>query len=63
MVTTVQIEEIPPKLIMNWDQTRKLVPVSSYTMERQGSKRVEMGGAGDKRHNSGTILGYFLPCN
>lgn len=66
VVTTVQMEEIPPELIMNWDQTGiKLVPASSYTMEQRGSKRVEMGGAGDKRQITaifcGTILGDFLP--
>ena len=63
MVTT---EEIPGELIMNWDQTGiKLVPASSYTMEQCGSKRVEMGGAGDKKQITavfcGTILGDFLP--
>jgi hypothetical protein len=66
VITTVQMEEIPPKLIMNWDQTGiKLVPTSSYTMERRSSKRVEMGGAGDKRQITavfcGIIFGDFLP--
>ncbi len=38
LVTTVEMEEIPPELILNWDQTSiKLVPVSSHTLERQGS--------------------------
>ena len=50
VVTTVEMEEIPPELIMNWDQTGiKLVPSSSWTKEQRGSKRVEMGGVGDKR--------------
>ena len=66
VVTTVLMEEIPGELIMNWDQTGiNLVPASSYTMEQCGSKRVEMGGAGDKRQITavfcGTILGDFLP--
>lgn len=66
VVTTVQMEEIPPELIMNWDQTGiKLVPASSYTMEQRGSKRVEIGGEGDKRQITaifcGTLYGDFLP--
>lgn len=66
VVTTVQMEEIPPELIMNWDQTGiKLVPASSWTMAQRGSQRVEIGGAGDKRQITavfcGTLLGDFLP--
>ena len=46
---TVTMEEIPPELIMNWDQTGiKLVPSSSWTMEQRGSQRVEMVGVNDK---------------
>ena len=41
VVTVVEIEEIPPELILNWDQTGlKIVPASAWTMEQQGSKRV-----------------------
>ena len=63
---TVVMEEIPKELIMNWDQTGiKLVPSSSWTMEQQGSNRVEMVGVSDKRQITaifcGTILGDFLP--
>ena len=66
VVTTVTMEEIPAELIMNWDQTGiKLVPSSSWTMEKRGSKRVEMAGICDKRQITavfcGTILGDFLP--
>ena len=44
------MEEIPPSLIFNWDQTGlHLVPSSSWTMARKGSKRVEMIGMEDKR--------------
>ena len=64
--TTVIMEEIPAELIMNWDQTGiKLVPSSFSTMERQGSKRIEMAGVNDKRQITavfcGTMLGDFLP--
>ena len=66
VVATVTMEEIPAELIMNWDQTGiKLVPSSSWTMEKRGSQRVEMAGVGDKRQITavfcGTILGDFLP--
>ena len=50
VVTTVTFEEIPPQLILNWDQTGiHVVPSSTWTMDRQGVKRVELIGANDKR--------------
>ena len=60
------MEEIPPDLILNWDQTGiKIVPCSTWTMERQGAKRVQMVGVNDKRQITaifcGTLLGDFLP--
>ena len=66
VTTTVTMEEIPPELILNWDQTGiKLVPCSSWTMEKQGAKRVEMVGVNDKRQITavfcGNLLGDFLP--
>ena len=62
----VTMEDIPVELILNWDQTGiKLVPCSSWTMEKQGEKRVEMVGVNDKRQITvvfrGTFLGDFLP--
>ena len=43
--TTVMMEEVPPELILIWDQTGiKVVPSSSWTMPRRGSGRVEMTG-------------------
>ena len=45
VVTVVTMEEVPSKLVLNWDQTGiKLVPASSWTMERPGAQRVEMIG-------------------
>ena len=39
LVAIVEMEEIPPELVLNWDQTGiKLVPVSTHTMEKEGSK-------------------------
>ncbi len=66
LVTTVEMEEIPPELVLNWDQTGiKLVPVSSHTMDRQGSARVEVAGVNDKRLITalfcGSLTGDFLP--
>ena len=63
---TVEMQEIPPKLIINWDQTGiKMVPVSSWTMEQKGAKRVEISGIDDKRQITAvfaaTPVGEFLP--
>ena len=43
--SVVTMEEIPPSLIVNWDQTGiNVPPASSWTMEVRGAKRVEIGG-------------------
>ena len=60
------MEEIPPELILNWDQTGlNLVPASTWTMEQKGKKRVEIKGLNDKRQITGVfcgnLLGDFLP--
>ena len=53
----VQIEEIPEELITNWDQTGiKYVPVDTWTMEKEGSKRVQVIGADDKRQIANSCL-------
>jgi len=50
------MEEIPPDMIINWNQTAiKYVPVSNWTQEQQGSKRVEIAGIDDKQI-SATVL-------
>ena len=59
-------ETVVMELILNWDRTSlKLVPSSTWTMERQGSKRVEMIGVNDKRQITavfcGSLIGEFLP--
>ena len=63
---TVEMMEIPPELVINWDQTGiKIVPVSSWTMEKRGAKRVEIAGVDDKRQITAvfvaTAVGEFLP--
>ena len=66
VVATVEMEEIPPELILNWDQTGiRIVPSNSWTMDQQGVRRVEIGGASDKRLITvmfcGSLVGDFLP--
>ena len=65
VVTTVEMKEIPSELILNWDQTGiKIVPSNTWTMEEQGSKRVDVAGANDKRQITavfcGSLVGDFL---
>ena len=44
------MEEIPPQLVLNWDQIGfNVVPTSVWTMDKQGKRRVEMIGLKDKR--------------
>ena len=62
----VEMEEIPPALILNWDHTGlKYVPVLSWTMAKEGSKRVEISGIDDKRQITAlftvSLDGSFLP--
>ena len=62
----VDLEKIPPALIINWDQTAiNYVPPASWTMEVQGSKRVDLAGKDDKREITacfaGSMEGNFLP--
>ena len=46
----LEMEEVLPALVVNWDYTSlKYVPVSSWTMAKEGSKRVEISGIDDKR--------------
>ena len=66
VATTVEMEEIPAELVLNWDQTGiRLVPSSTWTMERRGEHRVEMVGVNDKHQITavfcGIALGEFLP--
>ncbi len=62
----VELEDVPPELVFNWDQTGiSIVPGSSWTMEPKGSKRVEIVRISDKRQLTavfcGTMTGDFLP--
>ena len=66
IMSVVEMEEIPSDLIINWDHTAlKLVPSSSWTMEKKGSKRVEIVAIDDKRQITCvlacTLSGHYLP--
>ena len=63
--TKVYMEDIPADIIINWDHTGlKYVPVSNWTMEHKGVKRVEIAGSDDKRQLTAlfscTFSGKFL---
>ena len=66
LVTSVQMEEVPPELVLNWDQTGiKLVPTTSWTMNEVRTRRVELIGLSDKWQITavfcGSLVGGFLP--
>ena len=43
------MEEIPTELIINFDQTGiKYIPISSWTLEKEGPKRAVIVGKEDK---------------
>ena len=65
------MEEIPPELILKWDQTGlKIVPSSSWTMDQRSVNQVEMIGVDDSdKHKQDTtqhcdlvLLLYLLSC-
>ena len=46
----VEMDDVPQELVINCDQTGiNYVPISSWTMEQEGVKRVEVTGKDDKR--------------
>ena len=64
--TISKIEAIPKEMIINWDQTAvKYVPVSDWTKEVKGAKRVHIAGTDDKRQLTATLTvtasGEMLP--
>ena len=64
--SVVLMEDIPPELVLNCDQTGiKLVPSSGWTMDTQGAKCVEITGVNNKRLITavfcGSLSGDFLP--
>ena len=66
IAAVVELEEVPPSLVINWDHTGlKYVPVSSWTMAKEGSKKVPIAGLEDKRQITAvfgvTMEGHYLP--
>ena len=66
VIDIVEMENIPSELIFKWDQTGlNLVPAANWTMDRKGSKRIEIKGLNDKRQITavfcGTLIGEFMP--
>ena len=64
--TKVYMKDIPTDFIINWDHTSwKYVPVSNWTMEHKGAKRVAIAGSDDKQQITAlfscTLSGRFLP--
>ena len=46
--SVIDMEEVPPSLVINWDHTAmKIVPSSQWTMEKKGTKRVEIAAIDD----------------
>ena len=63
---SIGMEEIPGELVINWHQTGiHYMPVLSWTMAKEGSKKVEIAGIDDKRQVTAvfgnTMAGDFLP--
>ena len=66
VLETVGMNDIPPELIFNWDQTGiNLVPTALWTMDKKGKKRIAIEGHQDKRHITavlcGSLVGELLP--
>jgi len=62
----LEMDEVPMELVINWDQTGiNYIPVSSWTMAQEGTKRVEIAGKDDKRQLTAlfacSMSGDFLP--
>ena len=56
IVQNAHANKVPPQLIISWDQTGlNVVPASSWTMEEEGSRKVEIAGLGEKRQITATF--------
>ena len=54
----VEMEDIPPELVFNWNQMGiSIAPGSSWTMKVKGSKQVEIAGMNDKRQITAVFCG------
>ena len=60
------MDSVPPELVISFDQTAlNYVPIPDWTMEKEGTKRVEIIAKDDKRQPiavfAGSATGEFLP--
>ena len=61
VMSTVEMQEIPAELILDWDQMGiKIVPSGTWTMERQGCKCVEAVGVNDKQLITAVFCGSLV---
>ena len=61
IVDVMKMEDIPPQLIFNWDQTGlNLVPASNWTMAQMGQKRIQIKGLKDKRMITAVFCGSLI---
>ena len=52
----VAVHKIPPQLVINWDQTPlEVVPSISWSMVKQGARRVEVAAVNAKRQVTSTV--------
>ena len=57
---TVEMEDIPAELILNWGQTGiRIVHSSNWTMEVEGARRVEIIGVSDKQQITTIFCGLL----
>ena len=66
VLDTVVLNDIPPELIFNWDQTDiNLAPSPLWTLDKKGKKRIDVAGHQDKRQITavmcGSLVGELLP--
>ena len=66
LIQAVELNEVPPDLIFNWDQTAiSLVPSSQWTLDKKGNKRVAIVGHCNKRQITAVmcaaLTGEVLP--
>ena len=64
--SVIEMEDVPPSMVINWDHTAmKIVPSTNWTMEKKGTKRVEIAGIDDKWQITAVFAcamsGKFLP--
>jgi len=61
VLDTVVLNDIPPELIFNWDQTGiNLVPSPLWTLDKKGKKRIDVAGHQDTRQITAVMCGSEL---